>query len=148
MARRYALVALVAFLAALAGVFAARALIAPPAPEASRLHAILHGDLGLDAAQERQVSALEAAFAHRRAALDAAMQQENRRLAHAIEAERGYGPQVADAVDRSHHVMGELQKQTLQHVFAMRAVLRPDQARRYDEAVVKVLTAPVSAPSK
>ena len=64
------------------------------------------------------------------------------RLAQAIAAEHGYGPKVAQAVDRSHHVMGMLQKETLKHIFAMRAVLRPDQAAQFDAAVVKTLTEP------
>ena len=51
------------------------------------------------------------------------------------------GPQVAAAVDRSHGAMGELQKETLNHMFAMRQILRPDQARTFDRAVVKALTA-------
>ena len=38
--------------------------------------------------------------------------------------------------------MGELQKATLSHVFAMRAVLRPDQAARFDAAVAEALTRP------
>jgi hypothetical protein len=37
--------------------------------------------------------------------------------------------------------MGDLQKETLEHIFAMRAVLRPDQAAKFDDAVVKALTA-------
>ncbi len=37
--------------------------------------------------------------------------------------------------------MGELQKETLAHIFAMRAILRPDQATAFDRAVVKSLTA-------
>ena len=61
--------------------------------------------------------------------------------AEAIEAEHGYGPQVATAVDRSHQAMGALQKETLEHIFAMRAVLRPDQTDKFDDAVVKALTA-------
>ena len=36
--------------------------------------------------------------------------------------------------------MGEMQKITLEHIFAMRSVLRPDQAARFDAAVVKALT--------
>ena len=37
--------------------------------------------------------------------------------------------------------MGELQKETLEHIFAMRSLLRPDQAAKFDGAVVKALTA-------
>ena len=36
--------------------------------------------------------------------------------------------------------MGELQKQTILHVLAMRQVLTPDQTARFDETVVKALT--------
>ena len=36
--------------------------------------------------------------------------------------------------------MGELQKATLSHVFAMRAVLRPDQAAVFDERIAATLT--------
>ena len=50
------------------------------------------------------------------------------------------GPQVAAAVDSSHKAMGELQKVTLEQIFAMRRVLRPDQAARFDATVVKALT--------
>ena len=39
-----------------------------------------------------------------------------------------------------HAVMGELQKETLEHLFAMRGVLDPDQARMFDKRVVKALT--------
>jgi hypothetical protein len=70
------------------------------------------------------------------------MRADNERLAKAIAAEHGYGPKVAEAVDRTHHVMGQLQKETLQHIFAMRGVLRPDQAAQLDAAIVKALTQP------
>ena len=37
--------------------------------------------------------------------------------------------------------MGDLQKETLQHLFAMRSVLDRDQAAMFDKRVVKALTA-------
>lgn len=140
--RRYALVALVAFAAALAAVLVARTWLAPAPRVESEVHALLHQRLTLDSAQEQRIHALEAAFARRREALEAAMRADNERLATAIAAEHGYGPKVAEAVDRSHHVMGQLQKETLQHIFAMRGVLRPDQAAQFDAAIVKALTQP------
>lgn len=140
--KRYALVALVAFVAALAAVMVARLWLAPAPRVENEVHALLHQRLTLDAGQERRIHVLEAAFARRRAALEAEMRADNARLAQAIEAEHGYGPDVARAVDQSHHVMGALQKETLQHIFAMRAVLRPDQARQFDAAIVKALTEP------
>ena len=47
---------------------------------------------------------------------------------------------MAAAVDATHHAMGELQKATLEHVFEMRAILRPEQQARFDAAVDETLT--------
>lgn len=141
-ARRYLLVALVAFAASLAAVLVARFWLVPEPQVESEVHTLLHQRLTLDAAQEKRIHELEAGFARRRAALEGEMRADNQRLADAIAAEHGYGPKVGEAVDRSHHVMGQLQKETLQHIFAMRAVLRPDQVAQFDAAVVKALTQP------
>ena len=122
--------------------FVGRALVTRLLPPETELHAILHDKLQLDAAQRAQIEGLEQQFALRKRALEQQMRSDNARLAKAITAEHGYGPGVQAAVDRSHEVMGELQKETLQHVFRLRSVLRPDQARKFDEAAVKALTAP------
>ena len=44
------------------------------------------------------------------------------------------------AIDRFHHAMGELQKETMVHTLAMRAVLTPEQAAKFDDTVVQSLT--------
>lgn len=139
--RRLLLIALIAFAAAIAGVFVGRLYVVPQAPVETELHALLHGQLDLDAGQEARIEAIEKRFAVRRRALELELRAENARLAEAIQAEHGYGPRVSAAVDRSHRAMGQLQKETLEHIFAMRSVLRPDQAARFDAAVVKALTA-------
>ena len=92
------------------------------------MHALLHRELTLSAGQEKRIHAIEAKFATRRTALELEMRAANIRLAQAIEAEHGYGPLVTKAIDDTHEVMGELQKETLQHLFAMRAVLDREQA--------------------
>ena len=138
--RHIALIALLAFLAALVGVLVGRQFVTPHTQAGAELHAVLHDELTLDAAQERQLEALEKAFALRRRALELEMRSENARLAEAITAEHGNGPRVTAAVDASHRTMGELQKETLAHIFAMRALLRPDQAVKFDAAVTKALT--------
>lgn len=116
--------------------------ISERAPEqSSALHELLHEEIGLDERQLAQIEELEATFAARRRALEAEIRAENARLAAAIQAERGYGPRVTAEIERSHQIMGELQKATLEHIFAMRTVLRPDQAERFDRAVVRTLTA-------
>ena len=135
------LIALLAFGSALGGLFIGRAWIAPQRPVESEIHALLHQELRLDAAQEAQIEKIEREFAPRKQAIELELRSDNARLAAAIQAEHGYGPQVKAAIDRSHAAMGELQKLTLEHIFAMRTVLRPDQAARFDEAVTRSLTA-------
>ena len=134
------LIALIAFCAGLAGAWLGRTLV-PAAAAPVELHDVLHHQLDLDAGQLAQVERLEAGFAGRKAVLEAQLRANNAELAAAIASEHGEGPAVTAAVDRSHHAMGELQKATLAHVFAMRALLRPDQAVRFDAAVTRALTA-------
>jgi len=135
------LVAAIAFLAALGGVFVGREIVAARHPVESELHSLLHREIKLDPAQDAEVDRIEQRFAVRRQAIELELRADNARLADAIEAEHGYGPKVSEAVDRSHHAMGQLQKETLEHIFAMRGVLRPDQAAKFDAAVTRALTA-------
>ena len=139
--RRLLVLAAVAFLAALAGVLIGRGISERVPEQSSALHELLHDELGLDAQQLGQIEQLEISFAARRQALKAEIRAENARLATAIQSERGYGPRVTAEIERSHQLMGELQKATLEHIFAMRTVLRPDQAEKFDRAVVRALTA-------
>ncbi len=139
--RRLLLVGLIAFAAALAGIFVGRAVSDAPRASETELHALLHGQLDLTQAQEDELERIEAQFVGRRRALENEMRAANVRLAQAIEAEHGYGPRVTEAVDHTHKVMGTLQKETLQHLFAMREVLTSQQAETFDRSVVKALTA-------
>jgi hypothetical protein len=139
--RRTLLIAIIAFAAAVAGVFAGRALFPAPSQTGAELHALLHEDFDLNTAQKAQLDKIEQDFGVRRRALELELRADNAKLAAAIEAEHGYGPLVGGAVDASHMAMGELQKATLEHVFAMRSILRPEQTARFDAAVVKALTA-------
>ncbi|WP_235506701.1 Spy/CpxP family protein refolding chaperone [Altererythrobacter sp. Root672] len=132
--------AIVTILAAVTGVFAGRTIFDSRQRSETELHALLHEELKLDAAQEAKIEVIEQRFAVRRKALELEMQAANAHLAAAIESEHGYGPQVTAAIDHTHHLMGELQKETLEHLFAMRAVLTPEQAARFDSTVVKALT--------
>lgn len=137
---RYLLVALVAAAVALGASWASRSLLNPHQHAGSEIHAIMHQELDLDKRQEAGVEALENSFASRRKELEAKLRQANAELAQAMATEHQYGPRVAAAVDHAHMAMGDLQKATLEHVFAMRALLRPDQAARFDRAVNKALT--------
>ena len=139
--RRTIIIAIIVFLAAIGGVVAGRLIVEQPVPPENELHALLHNGLDLDAIQHEKLEALEKQFAIRKQALELEMRADNAKLAAAIENEHGYGTEVAAAVDQSHMAMGELQKETLEHIFAMRALLRPNQVAKFDAAVVKALTA-------
>lgn len=132
-------VAAIAFAAAVAGVFVGRALLPLRRAPGTELHTLVHHHLDLDTQQQAKLDVLESRFAVRKHALELELRADNARLADAIEAEHGNGPQVAAAVDRSHQAMGDLQKETLSHIFAMRQLLRPDQASRFDHAVTRAL---------
>lgn len=129
------------FFAAIAGVFVGRALLPTRTHPGTELHGVLHHELALDAGQQARLGVLEQRFEVQRRAFELELRADNARLADAIEAEHGNGPRVIAAVDASHAVMGELQKATLAHIFAMRQLLRPDQTAQFDWAVVKALTA-------
>ena len=139
--RRLLLVGLIAFAAAIAGVFVGRIVSDAPRASETELHALLHGQLDMTTEQQAKLERIEADFAGRRRALELEMRAANVRLAQAIEAEHGSGPRVTEAIDETHEVMGTLQKETLQHLFAMRGVLSPDQSEMFDKSVVKALTA-------
>ncbi|SFR99268.1 periplasmic heavy metal sensor [Sphingomonas jatrophae] len=138
--KRIVLCALLAFLAAIGGVFIGRMLLPQPKQPGAALHEVLHHRLALDADQQARLKVLEDRFAVQRRALELELRAANAHLAEAIETEHGNGPRVAAAVDQSHAAMGELQKATLAHIFAMRQLLRPDQTSQFDDAVVKALT--------
>lgn len=134
------LIIVAAFIAAIGGVFVGRILFPAPARPGAELHEVLHHRLALDTGQKARLDVLEQRFAVQRHALELELRADNARLAEAIEAEHGNGPEVAAAVGRSHAAMGELQKATLAHIFAMRQLLRPNQTAQFDYSVVKALT--------
>ncbi len=128
----------VAFLAGVAGIGVGRLLFAPH--RTPSLHQVLHEELNLNAAQEQEIDVLERDFATRRSALEAEMRAANAALASAMREEHEYGPRVTAAVERFHRAMGELQSETMRHVFAMREVLTPDQRTEFDALVSSALT--------
>lgn len=105
------------------------------------LHHLVHQRLDLSPEQDRRLDEIEAAFAERRAPLEAEVRQANAELSAAIAASQGDTPEVQAAVDHFHTAMGDLQMATIRHVFEMRAVLTPRQAEEFDRAVVETLRA-------
>lgn len=105
------------------------------------LHDRLHEELDLTGAQERSHAAEEAAFAARKRVFKQRIRAANADLAAAILATGRNGPEVQRAIDRVHWALGDHQKETVAHVFRMRAVLTPAQAERFDAIVSDALTA-------
>lgn len=106
---------------------------------AADLDTTLHRDLDLTAEQDQKIQALEQHFAAERARLQGEMTAANRDLARAITQKHAYGPEAQQAIDRFHRAMSALQEATIKHVLAMRSVLTPEQARIFDQTVVKAL---------
>lgn len=108
------------------------------------LHEFVHDELQLTTGQRQRLEGLEADFAVRRKAREAELRAANAELARAIQARHEYSPEVKAAVERFHDAMGELQKETILHVLAMRTVLTPEQAAQFDKRIAEALTDPAS----
>jgi Spy/CpxP family protein refolding chaperone len=106
---------------------------------APNLDEFLHHKLELTADQDKQIASLETEFAARRKALDQEMRAANRELADTILKEHVYGVGAKAAIERFHTAAAALQEATIMHVLAMRAVLTPEQAQRFDTAVSEAL---------
>jgi Spy/CpxP family protein refolding chaperone len=104
------------------------------------LHDMVHRDLDLTPEQTRKLDAIEEKYAAERKLLEADVRAANRELAEAIREGHKDSPKVEAAIDHLHMAMGALQKATIAHVFDMRAVLTPQQAKAFDAEVIAALT--------
>jgi len=129
---------LLAVAAGCIGAFAAGEWRATSHPQT--LHDFVHEELDLNASQKARLDQLETRFAVERKELDLSLRAANARLAAAMDVEHEYGPKVAAAIDDVHGRMGDLQKATVRHVFAMRALLDANQQARFDRQVATSLT--------
>lgn len=104
------------------------------------LHDMVHKDLDLTPEQSRRLEAIEKNYTVERTRLEDEVRAANRELALAIEKGEKDSPEVSAAIDHLHMAMGALQKATIAHVFDMRAVLTPAQAKKFDAEVTAALT--------
>jgi len=128
-------------IAGIAGMGIGHLLFTAPAPHDISLHGMVHGELTLTAEQDAQIDGLERTFAARRKALEGELRQANSELAAAILKTETPGPEVELAVHHFHDAMGKLQAETIDHVFAMRRILTPDQRAKFDSRIQQALTA-------
>lgn len=105
------------------------------------LHDRLHSEIKLSSAQDAKLHVIETAFQSQKAELEKEMRLANAELAEAMAADKSYSPKVQLAIDHFHHAMGALQKATVEHVFAMRSILTPEQVVIFDTQVRGALLA-------
>jgi Spy/CpxP family protein refolding chaperone len=140
LARSLILTVVLSALAATVGAWGGARYVVSHMHHAAPLHEVVHDKLNLSAEQKQRIAGLEQDYAVRRKMLEAEMRAANADLARAIEQSHSYSPEVQHAVDRFHMAMGDLQKQSILHVLAMRQVLTPQQAAVFDDTVAKALT--------
>lgn len=140
LARSLVLTIFLSALAAGAGAFGGATYVMARMRHTPPLHQLIHDKLGLTAEQKQRIAGLEQTYAVRRKALESEMRAANADLARAIQRSHAYSPEVQQAIDRFHQAMGELQKESILHVLAMRQVLTPKQAGVFDDTVSKALT--------
>jgi Spy/CpxP family protein refolding chaperone len=99
----------------------------------------LHRELQITPSQEPKVTEIEKRFQAREKALKDNLAAANRKLGTAIEEDQSFTPRVAQAVEETHLAMAELQKASLERVFAMKESLTPEQYRRLLELARQAL---------
>ena len=97
------------------------------APPPADFHHWLHTQLGITPDQDKALDQEEKRFAAERKGLVEAIQNDNIELAAAMAQDREYSPRVQAAVDKIHHAQSALEKATLEHIFAMKPILSPEQ---------------------
>jgi nickel and cobalt resistance protein CnrR len=137
--RAIILTVILAFLAGLSGAFVGTKLLAPKEAPDNALHAMLHSKLNLSVAQDKNIAKEEQRFALIRAQLEVDAHRANVELAKAIQTSKRDGPEVQMAIEHVHMTLGNYQKETVSHIFRMRAVLTPEQAEIFDRSVAQAL---------
>ena len=140
LARSLVLTVVLSALAAALGAWGGARYVVSHMRQPAPLHEVVHDKLHLSAEQKQRIAGLEQDYALRRKALEAEMRAANADLARAIQQSHSYSPEVQHAVDRFHMAMGDLQKQSILHVLAMRQILTSQQSAVFDETVAKALT--------
>ena len=103
------------------------------------LNRLLHRQLHLSTGQSQRLAAMEAAYLAQRKTLEGEELEADRELAAALLSDHQYGPRAERAIDHFSTAMKALQVATVVHVMAMRAVLTPKQAEKFDQAVTQAL---------
>jgi Spy/CpxP family protein refolding chaperone len=102
-------------------------LLIQQSPRPNDYHHWLHTQLGITADQDKALDKEEERFVAQKKELVEMIRQENMELATAMIEDKEYSPRVVAAVENIHHAQSELEKATLEHIFAMKPILSPEQ---------------------
>ncbi len=130
---------LFSFVAGLAGVWLGLKTLHTSNPSPISLHERIHHEFNLDSEQQAALHALEEKYATNQAQYAKALKRASNELAAAIKEHHSLSPDVVRAEKNYLQVLGDFQTQTLQHIFAMRAILSPEQAKVFDDIVLRSL---------
>lgn len=103
------------------------------------LHEMLHRAVPLDENEKAVLETKERAFMARRVEIEASLRVANAALADAISKNPQWSPEVEQAMLQVEAAAARLQRETLIHVFEMRAGLRPEHRPAYDEVLLESL---------
>lgn len=112
------------------------------APLPADYHHWLHTQLGITADQDKALDKEEERFATQRKELVDAIKKDNVELAAAMAQDRAYSPHVQATVEKIHHAQSALEEATLQHIFAMKPILSPEQFDKLLKLTSEALNSP------
>lgn len=121
------LILLVALVASLSCFVTGRYMRSNAVEQQKDFHHWLHEQLNLTAEQNKALDAQEEKFAATRKQLGDELQKDNAELAQAMMQDREYSPRVQAAIEKIHHAQSSLEQATLEHIFAMKPILTPEQ---------------------
>ena len=103
-------------------------------------HDYLHQQLSTDGKQAQKLAPLEKQYIQQRRALEQDIQQANIQLVQAMQQHTSYDLAIQQAITMIHELQGRLQQLTIQHVYDVRALLTPEQAKALDQFVATAIT--------
>lgn len=133
--RSAALIIVLSFIAGVVGILLGHKYIMPNGGKTIGLHDLIHNELVLDGAQDKQLHMLEDEYAANKSTLELRMKQANVRLSAAMQASHKMSDEVVAAKQEYVQILDELQTLTIAHIFSMRGILNVQQADKFDKIV-------------
>ncbi len=135
--RNTIIVIILCFSAGVLGVWIGKSIFVENADHVGDLHSNIHHSLNLSQVQEQEFHILEQKFNQQKRVLGEKLKAANGSLSLVIAKDHQLSVDVRSAGDEYLKILGELQQETLRHIFQMRCVLDVEQARQFDIIVMR-----------